>query len=415
MTNISCMNLGSIPSFNDLLHDDNNSSNSSNILKLNKLICRTENNQEYKIITYDKQVLNYDLVDSYGLCRSVIVNTQNKVVSFAPPKSFQADKFVELYPMPNQEIVAQEFVEGTMINVFYDSSIGIAGGWEIATKNIVGATCGFYANSQEQPKKTFRTMFLEAAKENNLILENLNPKLCYSFVLQHPNNRIIIPIKNPQLYLVAIYYIDNSDANNITVFASDLQENKNYWKTTTIKFPEIYEYNEYSELIDKYASMNTSYDKLGVVLYNKKTGHRTKIRNPVYEEVRHLRGNQPKLQFQYLTLRKEGKVNEFLKLFPENKREFSLYRDQIHLFTNTLFYNYISCYMKKEKQLKEFSQQYKTHMFHIHEKFKSELKPENKFVTNKVVIDYVNSLQPSLLMHSLNYNYQLHMIDVVKN
>ena len=363
-------------------------------------------------------MLNYDLVDSYGLCRSVIANSENKVVGFAPPKSFKADKFLEIYPIPNEDIVAQEFVEGTMINVFYDQSIGLAGGWEISTKNIVGATCGFFSQksvTHEQSKQTFRTMFLEAAQENNLILENLNPKLCYSFVLQHPNNRIVIPFKKPQLYLVAIYYIDNTDKNNISVFTSDLQENTNYWGTTSIKFPEIYEFTEYSELIDKYASMNTSYDKLGVVLYNKKTGHRTKIRNPVYEEVKHLRGNQSKMLFQYLTLRKEGKMNEFLKLFPENKREFSLYRDQIHLFTNTLFYNYISCYMKKEKPLKEFSPQYRTCMFNIHEKYKNELKPENKFVTNKVVIDYVNNLQPSLLMHSLNYNHRVHMIDSGKS
>jgi len=427
------MNLGSIPCFNELLHDDKN--NTSNILKLNKLECRTDNNQQYKIITYDKKILNYDLVDSYGLCRSVIVNSKGDVVSFAPPKSLKADEFLKLYPDSNEHVIAQEFIEGTMINVFFDKSVGLTGGWEIATRNIVGATCGFYTTNnnnkitttqeeqqkehdqdkQDKEKKTFRTMFLEAAKENNLILENLNPQLCYSFVLQHPNNRIVIPFKKPQLYLVAIYYIDNRDKNNINVFTCDLQDNIDYWKTTNIKFPEMYQFNEYDELIDKYASMNTSYDKMGVVLYNKKTGHRTKIRNPVYEEVRHLRGNQSKLQFQYLTLRKEGKVNQFLKLFPENKREFSLYRDQIHLFTNTLFYNYISCYMKKEKQLKEFSQQYKTHMYHIHEKYKNELKPENKFVTNKVVIDYVNSLQPSLLMHSLNYNFQLHMIDIVKN
>jgi hypothetical protein len=425
MTTISYVNLGSIEGFNTLLHDDTN--NTSNILKLNKLECRTENNQQYKIITYDKSVLNYDLVDTYGLCRSVIVNSKNSVVCFAPPKSFQADSFLKLYPHPTEDIVAQEFIEGTMINVFFDPTIGLAGGWEIATRNIVGATCGFYSmnakvtvvpQEQEQKlqpeKKTFRTMFLEAAKENNLILENLNPKLSYSFVLQHPNNRIVIPIKKPQLYLVAIYYIDNNDKNNITVFTSDLQENKDYWQTTTIKFPEIYEFNDYSELIDKYASMNTEYERLGFILYNKNTGHRTKIRNPVYEEVRHLRGNQSKLQFQYLTLRKSGKMNDFLKFFPENKREFLLFRDQVYLFTNTLFYNYISCYMKKEKPLKEFSPQYKTHMFNIHEKYKNELKPENKFVTNRVVIEYVNNLQPQLLMHSLNYNYQMHMIDIVK-
>jgi len=416
MANISYMNLGSIKGFNELLQDDNNTT--SNILKLNKLECRTENNQLYKIITYDKSILNHDLVDTYGLCRSVLINSKNYVVGFAPPKSFQADKFFELYPNPSEDIVAQEFVEGTMINVFFDPTIGLTGGWEIATRNIVGATCGFFSQqteTQEKSKQTFRNMFLEAAKENNLVLENLNRKLCYSFVLQHPKNRIVIPINKPQLYLVAIYYIDNNDKNNITVFRTDLQENTDYWLTTTIKFPEIYEFNEYSDLIDKYASMNTSYDKLGVVLYNKTNGHRTKIRNPVYEQVRHLRGNQSKMQFQYLTLRREGKMNDFFKFFPENKKECSLFRDQVHLFTNTLYDNYISCYIKKENTLKGFSPQYRTHMFHIHEKYKNELKEQKLFVTKKIVIEYVNNLQPQLLMHSLNYNYNLLVNDMKKS
>lgn len=412
MSGVLSVNLGNIPGFNELLH--NNENNTSNILKLNKLECKTENNQQYKIITYDKQILNYDLADSYGLCRSVIINSKGNVVSFAPPKSLKAEMFFSLYPDPNEDIVAQEFVEGTMINVFFDESIGLTGGWEIATRNIVGATNGLN-NSDRNNNKTFRAMFLEAAKENNLFLEALNKNFSYSFVLQHPSNHIVIPHKSSQLYLVAIYYIDNTDKNNISIFTSDLQSNITPWLTTNIKFPEIYSFKEYSELIDQYASMNTSYDKLGFVLYNKKTGHRTKIRNPVYEEVRHLRGNKTKLQYQYLNLRRKGKMNDFLKLFPENKKEFSFFRDQVHLFTNTLYNNYISCYIKKEKPLKEFSQQYRNHMFNIHEKYKTDLKAQGLFVNITIVIEYVNSLQTSLLMRSLNYNIKKHEDDITKN
>jgi hypothetical protein len=328
-----------------------------------------------------------------------------------------ADAFLKLYPIKTDDIVAEEFVEGTMINVFFDSTIGLTGGWEISTRNIVGATCGFYNNiSAEQNKKTFRTMFLDAAKENKLVLENLNKNLCYSFVLQHPSNRIVIPIKQPKLYLVAIYCIDNSDKNNIKVYYHDMEEiKKSYWGDATIQFPEIYECNDYSKLIDTYASMNTHYDKMGFVLYNKTTGHRTKIRNPVYEEVRQLRGNQSKMQYQYLSLRKEGKVNEFLKYFPENKKELSYFRDQVHLFTTTLYENYVACYIKKERPLKEFSQQYKTHMFYIHQKYLNDLKEQKLYMTYKEVINYVNTLEIKLLMHSLNYNMKQHDNDVMNN
>jgi hypothetical protein len=157
--------------------------------------------------------------------------------------------------------------------------------------------------------------------------------------------------------------------------------------------------------------MNTSYDILGVVIHNTKSGERTKIRNPVYEQVRSLRGNQPKLQYQYLSLRKEGKVREFLNFYPEYKKEFSAFRDQVHLFTETLYSNYASCYIKKQKPLIQFSDQFRTHMYNIHQIFMTDLRYNKKFVTNTFVIKYVNELHPSLLMYCLNFNMRKRNID----
>jgi hypothetical protein len=247
-------------------------------------------------------------------------------------------------------------------------------------------------------------------------LENLNPAYCYSFVLQHPENRIVVPFKKPKLYLVAIYHIDNSDKNNITVHATNMDEvaQLNNWLGAKIYFPKKYSFNTYTELIEKYASMNTPYHVLGFIIYNKKTGERTKIRNPVYEQVRQLRGNQPKLQYQYLTLRNQGKVPEFLKYFSENKKEFSEFRDEVHLFTHTLFSNYLSCYIKKEKPLMEFSEQYRTHMFHLHKKYLDELRENKLFITSKIVKKYVNELHPALLMYSLNYPLRKRNIECIQ-
>jgi hypothetical protein len=143
-------------------------------------------------------------------------------------------------------------------------------------------------------------MFLEAAKECNLNLDTLNVLYSYSFVLQHPSNRIVVPFEKPNLYLIGVYHIDNSDTNNISIYRVNMSaEDIMGWYKTSVKFPQIYSWDNYTELITSYGSMNTSYDILGVVLVNFITGERTKIRNPVYEEVRSLRGNQPKLQYQY--------------------------------------------------------------------------------------------------------------------
>jgi hypothetical protein len=399
--------LSLIPDFNNFLYQDNDETHIDN--KYLKIITKT--NRTYKILQYNKELLAFDLVNSYGLLRSVIVNDKNNVVCFSPPKSMNADKFIEKYPRTTtitKTLVAEEFIEGTMINVFYDKDYNK---WKIATKSKVDADVKFYSSTN----KTFANMFIEACYKNNLVIQTLNPAYCYSFVLQHPENRIVVPINQCQLYLVEIYSIEKETNGNINVITENIEKIKDYgyFNNSFIKFPQKYDFTSYQELIDNYASPNTPYYVLGVIIKNKETGERTKIRNPIYEEVKQLRGNQSKLQFQYITLRQQGKVNEFLKFYPEYRSVLSSYRDQIHFFTNTLFQNYISCYIHKKKPLKEFSPQYKTHMFKLHEKYINELKPQNMFVSNTVVIEYVNQLPPPLLMYSLNYNLRKHNIDVI--
>ena len=404
---IQPFNLSQLPDFNNLT---NGSISESKILKLQQIECRTSNKQKYSVIRYMKEYLCLDMIPTYGLCRSVILNSANNVVGFAPPKSIPSDSFIKMYPEKRDHLVAQEFIEGTMINAFWDPSVGLTGSWEISTRNTVGATSSFFKGANQ---KTFRTMFLEAMSAINLSLDSLNKDLCYSFVLQHPDNRIVVPFKKPDLYLVAVYHIKIVDGNWL-VLSYPMSDLKNYnWGPATIKFPEVYEWKTYTELIEKYASMNTSYSVMGVVVYNNLTGERMKIRNPVYEQVRSLRGNQPKLQYQYLSLRKEGKVADFLKFYPEHKKEFSSFRDQVHLFTNTLFANYISCYVKKEKPLKEFSDQYRIHMFNIHKNYMDELREKKLFVTNTIVINYVNNLHPSLLMYCLNFQMRKRNVDTI--
>ena len=364
----------------------------------------TKSNEKYTIIRYNKDILAIDLIPTYGLFRSVIMNSNNEVVCFAPPKSLQADHFIKSYPTKTNHIIAQEFVEGTMINVFYDSA------WKIATRNTVGADVSFY---KKEGGKTFKTMFDEACQENGLVLDALNPKFCYSFVLQHPDNRIVVPFSKPQLYLVEVYEIIQNDIEVIPQHISSVRTD-GQWQNTTIRFPEVYEFATYSELIEKFASANTPYNIMGIVIKNMETSERTKVRNPIYEEVRHLKGNHCKLQYQYLTLRKEGKLPEFLKYYPETKKDFSECREKVHMFTNTLYQNYLACYVRKEKPLGEFGQQYRTHMFNIHQQFINDLKPYNFFVNNTIVQKYVNNLHPSLLMHSLNFHVRKHNVDAIK-
>ena len=96
-------------------------------------------------------------------------------------------------------------------------------------------------------------------------------------------------------------------------------------------------------------------------------------------------------------------VSEFLKYYPETKPYITICRNKLHLFTKELFTNYISCFIKKEKKLIEYSGKYKCHMYNLHKLYTLELKSKKLYITFQLVKEYVNTLAPALLLHSLNY------------
>ena len=408
--------LNTIPSLIDLIsnseNDSLNNEKNTDSLKIVKIQCKSAHNINYNLITYNKSVLCYDLINSIGLCRSIILNASNELVCFAPPKSLKFDQFKNKHPIINSNIIVQEFVEGTMINAFWDKSIGLNGAWEIATRQTIGANSGFY---KYKDSKTFRQMFLEAAAENHFHLDLLNKNFCYSFVLQHPENRIVVPFSKKKLYIVGMYSI----LPERKVISYNINRMKDLdWYGSTISFPNTYSgsiTDTYEDYQKKYASHNTSYDIMGVVFYNIVTGERTKLRNPVYENVRSMKGNQPKIQFQYYILRKTGRVGEFLKYYPEQKAYFSTLRDDIHKFTHTLFNNYYECFIKKNKLVNEYDQ-YKLHMCNLHKIYIDSLTNGKKtIITFDIVKNYVNNMEIPLLMYSINYPFRKRYLDFQKD
>lgn len=356
------------------------------------------NGHTFKVINYIKDTLSPDLYDTFGLLRSVVLFGSNsqKVVAFSPQKSLSGERFILKYPTKTEHIVAEEFIEGTMINLFFDNEYG---GWQISTRNLVGCENSFYNTTT----KNFKQMFNEACIYNNLNINTLNRKFCYSFVLQHPENRIVMPIIEPKLYLVAAYeIIQNNDT--IIVIEENIDDIKRYglWFGARMFFPERYAFSTYTQLIEQFCSETSPYYVMGVVVKNLNTGERSKFRNPKYEEVKQLRGNQSNLLYHYLTLRQLGKIKDFLFYYPETKKELTKYREKIHTFTTNLFHNYVSCYIKKEKPLKEYPDQYRTNMFKLHLHFIDNLKPNGLYINNTEVIKYVNKLDPPLLMFCIN-------------
>ena len=234
----------------------------------------------------------------------------------------------------------------------FEAVLSKVDGKTIVSSNHFDSDTGKIKNSD-----TFRYMFLEACEHSNLEFDDLSKEFCYSFVLQHPNNRIVTPFNEMKLYLISVFKIEDLIVKSIS-----LKNVKPFFEKAQIYYPENYSFSTFSELRNKYASGNTDYKYVGVMIYDKKNGVRTKFRNPNYEIVRKLRGNQPKKQFRYLVLRQQGKVSEYLKFYSEDKKEFSQFREHIHVYTRQLHQNYIKCFILKENPLKNFPYQYRKYL-----------------------------------------------------
>jgi len=349
--------------------------------------------------------VNRDNVLTTGLFRSVIARN-GKVLSFAPPKSMETSHFIQTYDASECDV--EEFVEGTMINMFYDDNYQYTNTekskWIICTKSNIGAKNSFFTNGHINPEDTFYNMFLDACNHAKLDFDTLDKSYQYSFVLQHPRNRIVLDIKEPTLYLISVNKI--SDDNIVTrVF-----ERQELFKHTNVKFPKSYNYEckdlrEFEKEWENIDGKNLhDYREMGLVVVHRITGNRTKFRNPHYEYVKVLRGNQPKLEYRFIELWQEKRVEEYLSYFPECKTLFNEYWSKLSKFMDTAFNNYVACYMLKRQALKEYPFEYRNHMYELHAIYKEKLRCQSKVVTIPIAVEYFRTLPTAKIMFSLNYN-----------
>lgn len=384
----------------------------------------------HSVLKYMSGTLKCDELKTVGLLRSLVLDKYGKIMAYSPPKCIMpsTDELHDRFSDDN--ILVDEFVEGTMINVFYHRPNGQDEGadWEVSTKSCVGANIVFHSLGPDttstatttttttttettttttapitDQKKTFRRMFLECMNAAQLDFNALQKDCSYSFVMQHPNNHIVRRVTEPALYLIAVYKIDNEALVIEEQCRNEHLAKINGSNATLVRLPLQFTDVGLRQLQDIYTSLNAPYDFPGLVCRERSTGMRFKFRNPNYERIKNLHGSEPKLQFQYLSLRQQGKVKEYLKQYPEHAVAFQKCKDQLHDYTKQLFVNYIGCYVKKERPLAEYPAEFRTHMFRLHESYLKELREKREHITLGKTIAYMNGLPPSHQIYALNY------------
>jgi hypothetical protein len=383
----------------------------------------------YKIIKYIKDGMNlsnyYENGKGKGFYRSIITK-KGILMCYSPQKSRKYDTKWKSENPDMSKLKITEFVEGTMINVFYDAE---KLEWQIATRSRINGNGHFYKTEEN---KTFREMFLEAMISTGMKWDMLNKNYCYSFVLQHPENRIVLKHQKPSLVLTNIYLILLSQEKqykqiikNVDIYGElgeTIVGQSEVRRPRDFSLPE-FNYRDY----EKFYGKDQDYTCMGVVFTNEK-GERTKIRNENYEKVRELRGNNPKLQYQFYCLRKDRRVGEYLRFYPQDKEKFDIYETQVRTFTHELFKHYINTYVLSKNKSSNIERnengyyidynnpKFKVHSYELHNIYKNgKINYPNFAINMYKVINYVNNLEPAKLMYSINYDLRMQNLKDIKD
>lgn len=309
-------------------------------------------------------------------------------------------KSVPTLPETKLDLEVTEIVEGTMINLFWNGDK-----WEIATKKRVGAENFFFKNTYgvegEPPKKTFRQMFLEALGVSDLSSVDFDKSFCYSFVLQHPCNHIVLLVHAPQLYLVSTYKLVGLTYDYVS---PRLHPEYDKFVARNIKVPRNYDFSSKSKALadDCFISQSNKYTfedierlNLESIVTNPENSHeipglmvidllsgllRTKFTNPKYSEIKQLRGNHPNLHYHYLMLRKTRTVQEFLNYFPIYEKHFERFLQHFQEFRSRVRSLYWEVYVKKTRTIHAVVKPYHFFVKKLHrDVFLPQHKENNKF------------------------------------
>ena len=354
--------------------------------------------------------------------QSVILEHDSRnLLSIAPPKTIdysdisvllQSSEFTDLL---NNDIHISELIEGTMLHLFYDTRIS---SWEIATRRAIGGRYSYY-HIPDQYTPTYREMMMEslhltedAPISTIPFLSELSKTHCYSWILQHPQNHIVIPIETHKMYLISVFEIDSVEQTATfispeiyqkwAVFETPIREKTIYFPKTISSSSSVREKKTILQYIQENASANTPYYHMGLVFTNIKSGKRATYLNPNYLEMAEVRGNHSNLLYQFLCLKRIQKIRIFLHYFPQYHYLFSLYKQKYDELVSKIHGYYMSYYVQKMGTVipkKYFSTIYTIH----HSIFLPSIATQEKIVVRKSVVrDYLQSLDPVQLLALLN-------------
>ena len=319
--------------------------------------------------------------------RSVVWDTVAHLpVCVAPPKAETGDAVTT-----GEDLLVQPFLDGMMINVF--RTLENPSQLQFTTRSQLGASGKFYS------EKTFVQMVHEALHAMGKTQEDLLnllasptevvPNHFASFVLQHPDHRVVSRCSSPRLWVVHVGAVHDSGLVS-------LNEDPDHWPSQwrihrLLGFPATATGTEAGTDFFSDLCKNQGWFFQGITLKDGK-GNRWRLRNPNYLYLRTLRGSESSCVDRFVRLRSESKVTEYLKHYSEDRQVFWDSEQALRKATRDVFDQYCLVHKSREKKLEDVPWAIRPCVFKLHAHYLANLRPKNEKVYMNHAVELVNNL-----------------------
>lgn len=306
-------------------------------------------------------------------CKGAVIDENGKIICLPPVKSLGCCAWPS-----SPDYTYESLVDGTMINLFYHNEE-----WLISTRSEIGGYNKWNA------KKSFRQMFDECSKIDYDILDK---SMSYSFVMKHTENRNVTPIKGNELILVEVYQYSGSDQEQtIKRLMKDEYPDNNYIVNDS--------YSNRDEFMKFYQDPLLPYYVKGFTVKCVDKDKRYTWVNPFFDKVKNLKINMNNHLINYIELRRNGNLKEYLIYYPEHSHIFSGYKDTLHDMSNDLFTTYKNVFIHKSTDKNEIPYHLKPMIYDIHRNYLATKEP----TTWQHIKDYIHAIPSKKLVFALNY------------
>lgn len=370
------------------------------------------NSSDFRLLNFDP---NYICDDDTikGSYNSVLVDSNNKILSIGQPKTVQLDTLKKIVKDKDDSFMLEPLLEGISIQLFYDKN---RNKWDFCTKNSIGANYSYYKTKNDN-HFTFKEMFLDAVQLSKTtdindaeFIQKIPTNYCLQFILMHPQHHNVFKIKHPKIYFIgcAVIHYDQTINNiyfmkrneNEIFFNENLFNCGKFFMTEHSSISKDFDEESLLSLLKSNSEINET--SIGYIITHNDTNIKYTLIDPKYKELQEIRGTHPNILFHYICLRKTNKVKDFLKYFPSYKNDFWKFKNMYDNLIKTIHSSYVQYYIKKNKELIEKSIFY--HIQQIHTTvFLPSISSGDKIIIKKdVVSTYILELEPACVFHLIH-------------